>query len=195
MEQLDRFLFIYSHFLWWRKLIKLFPGVCRYCSYLHDADYFRGEKCTPFTCKWTLLGAISHDSFICGEADRSGGGKCSCSCCCCCCCWTIFQSPMYSFLGCEMTKTLSQKGWEKANTLSQKGCEKAKTVSKTVYIMVRWFVTNTIFHAADQWKDPFFVCLNFACYHTTTRVGPEIELMAGGKIEPIRTCDSHTQCK
>ncbi len=137
---------------------------------LHGADYFRGEKCTPFTCKWTWMGAISHDIFICGEADRSGGGKCSC---CCCCCWgTTFQSPMYSFLGCEMTKTLSQKGWEKAKTLSQKGCEKAKTLSKTVYIMVCWFVTNTIFHAADQWNDHFFVSLNFAFYRSTTRVGP-----------------------
>ncbi len=50
---------------------------------------------------------------------------------------TIFQSPMYSFLGCE-----------KAKTLSKKGCEKAKTLSK-----------NTIFHAADQGKYPFLVCL------------------------------------
>ncbi len=35
---------------------------------------------------------------------------------------TIFQSPMYSFLGCE-----------KAKPLSQKGCEKAKTLSKILY--------------------------------------------------------------
>ncbi len=35
---------------------------------------------------------------------------------------TIFQSPMYSFLGCE-----------KAKTLSQKGCDKAKTLSKILF--------------------------------------------------------------
>ena len=31
---------------------------------------------------------------------------------------TIFQFPMYCFLGCEKAKTLSQKGCEKAKTLS-----------------------------------------------------------------------------
>ncbi len=58
--------------------------------------------------------------FICGTADRSGRGK-RCSSSCCCCCWggTIFQSPMYSFLGCENAKTLSQKGVK-----MQKLCQK-----------------------------------------------------------------------
>ncbi len=66
----------------------------------------------PFSCS---------PLFICGAADRSGRGK---RCSSCCCCWggTIFQSPMYSFLGCE-----------KAKTLSKKGCEKAKTLSKILF--------------------------------------------------------------
>ena len=41
----------------------------------------------------------------------------------------IFQLQIYSFLGYEKTKTLSQKGCEKAKILSQKGYEKAKTLS------------------------------------------------------------------
>ncbi len=43
---------------------------------------------------------------------------------------TIFQSPMYSFLGCEKAKTLSKKRCDKAKTLSKKGCDKATTLSK-----------------------------------------------------------------
>ncbi len=41
--------------------------------------------------------------FICGAADRSGRGKRFS-----CCCWggDHFQSPMYSFLGCEKAKTV-----------------------------------------------------------------------------------------
>ncbi len=74
-------------------------------------------------------GSIRDYLFICGAADRSGRGKR-----CCCCCWggrgTIFQTPMYSFLGCDKAKTLSKKGCDKAKTLSQKGCDKAKTLSQ-----------------------------------------------------------------
>ena len=58
-------------------------------------------------------------------ADRSRRGK-RCSSSCCCFGGGIFQSPMYSFLGWEKAKTLSQKGCEKAKTLSQKGCKKVK---------------------------------------------------------------------
>ena len=43
---------------------------------------------------------------------------------------TISQSPMYSFLGCEKAKQLSQKGCEKTKALSQKGCGKVKTLSQ-----------------------------------------------------------------
>ncbi len=86
---------------------------------------------------WVGLGFLLGCSlFICGAADRSGRGKC----CSCCCCWgggTIFQVPMYSFLGCEKAKTLSQKGCEKAKKLSQKGCEKAKTLSQKGYAWKR----------------------------------------------------------
>ncbi len=68
--------------------------------------------------------------FICGAANWSGRGK-RCSSSSCCCCWgTIFQSPMYSFLGCEKAKTLSKKRCDKAKTLSKKGCYKAETLSQ-----------------------------------------------------------------
>ena len=58
---------------------------------------------------------------------------------------TIFQSPMYSFLGCE-----------KAKTLSQKGCEKAKTLSK-----------NTISTPQISESIPFFFA--FSCLLATSR--------------------------
>ena len=46
---------------------------------------------------------------------------------------------MYSFLGCEKAKTLSQKGCEKAKTLSQKRCEKTKTLSQKGCVKAKTF--------------------------------------------------------
>ncbi len=102
--------------------------------------------------------------------------------------WGVKRQKLCLKKGCEKAKTLSQKGCEKAKTLSQKVCEKAKTLSlshkgcekaktlsqeghekaktlsKTV-IIEHWFVKNTIFHAADQWKYPFLVFSSSTLFH------------------------------
>ncbi len=85
-------------------------------------------------------GRILPGIFICGAADRSGRGKRSSSSSC----WggTIFQSPMYSFLGCD-----------KAKTLSKKGCDKAKTLSKIQFSTPQ--ISESI---------PFLFCYFVACF-------------------------------
>ncbi len=126
--------------------------------------------------------------FICGAADRSGRGK-PCSSCCC---WGREQFFIFSctvFFGVKRKNFVSKGVWKGKNFVSKgvwkdknffpKGCEKAKTL----YIMVPWFDKNTMFHAADQWKDPFLV-FSFSCSKRKGEgVGHTWE-MASGSVRP-----------
>ncbi len=79
--------------------------------------------------------------FICGEADRSGRGRCCCSssscCCCCCCCWGIwgdcFQNSHVHSKWVHPEKTLLQNGCIQRKNFFKMGASRENFPSKWVH--------------------------------------------------------------
>ncbi len=92
-------------------------------------------------------------------------------------------------------KTLPQNGWEKVKTFSL-----LHTNSWTVLLavlMVYWFVKNIIFHAADQWNDPFLVFFSASLFFTTPPFFPGKLAIASGLgfllLLPFQLCLSFSR--
>ncbi len=112
--------------------------------------------------KWTSSGPPP-PLFICGEADRSGRGRCCscCCCCCCCCCWGIWGD-------CFPFSHVHSKWVHSEKTFLQNGCIQRKLffkmgASRENFVFFKMGVSKENF--SSKWVLPEKTFLQNGCIH------------------------------